>query len=57
LEAEDLQSGEEDGRDLVFDVAGIETGISAPSACPREECGTRSEMKSRVEQGTVLPVG
>ena len=28
MEAEDLQSGEEDGRDLVFDVAGVETDLA-----------------------------
>ena len=52
LEAEDLQSGEEDGRDLVFDV-----GIAHHLHALGRNVGTRSEMKSRVEQGTVLPVG
>ena len=57
LEAEGLQSGEEDGRDLVFDVAGVETDLAHHLHALGRNVGTRSEMKSRVEQVTVLPVG
>jgi hypothetical protein len=41
----------------VFDVAGIETGIAHHLHALGRNVGTRSEMKSRVEQVTVLPVG
>jgi hypothetical protein len=54
LETEGLQSGEQDGCDLMFDVAGVETGIADHLHALWRNVGTRSEMKSRAEQATVL---
>jgi hypothetical protein len=54
LETEGLQSGEHDGCVLMFDVAGVETSIADHLHALWRNVGTRSEMKSRAEQATVM---